>query len=616
MRRRVLEAAGGARVWRVATLLLLLAAGRSAALTLNSPGDLYDYDFRELLNPRYEESFASSPEKLFTEALALLKAGKYEEAASKAREAVAKAPGSAAGREILGAALVKKGDLDGGLAELKRSVSLEPARHTAWTKIGDVHLARKQLPEAKAAFYKAAAIDPRDRLPHQRLGLILEQEGDLAGAVTHLEKGVAGAPPGYLGVKVNLGNLYNRAGEFEKTAALFSAPGGMVSADPTASLVLGTAYLGLGRTEEAMLQFEKVRELEPQTERGHLALGIALRARDHLAGSLAELEKVIQIRPQLSTGYFQAGETLVKMGRLQEALGRFEKAASLSPKPLPIRVRIGELHLALKNEARAAAVLRLAIKEGGKSLKAFDLLGVALQRGGDLAGAEKVYGQMVEEYPGAALAHQRQGVFFGYIRKYDLAVASLEKARSLAPRDPGVLKALAMAYSQQGRGEKAVATARELLEARPEDPQARFLLATLLQDAGDGPGAREGYREVLFRDPENALALNNLACLLAGEGKLDEARELAAKAAQREPGSGEILDTYGWILWQKGDSKARETLEKAVSLSPRNPVLLFHLGAVLHAGGDKAASHERLQEALAISGTFEGAGEARKMLAD
>ncbi|MCX7950260.1 MAG: tetratricopeptide repeat protein, partial [Treponemataceae bacterium] len=71
----------------------------------------------------------------------------------------------------------------------------------------------------------------------------------------------------------------------------------------------------------------------------------------------------------------------------------------------------------------------------------------------------------------------------------------------------------------------------------------------------------------------------------------------------------------GEVLCRQGDyAAARPYLERAVTLSPRHPVLLFHQGYCLVKLGEKNAAREALRQALAAPGEFPQRPEAEKLL--
>jgi tetratricopeptide (TPR) repeat protein len=508
-----------------------------------------------------------------------------------------------------------KGEVDKGFEELKKAVKADPKQSSAITKMGDVYMARQDLKKAKDCFEQAVAITPDDRRAHQRLGLLYEQEGKRELAITHFEKGIEGTPADYVGVKVNLAGLYNEQMRFDKALALLEGRIDPTSTNTTALIVMGTAYLGVNKADEAIHVFERARTLAPDSEGPHLSLGIAYRQKGDLPASLKELEEVVKIKPQWSTGHFQKGETLLAMKAYDQALASYGQAEKLSPNPRLIRERKAEVYLAQQNIAEAIAIYKGLVGAKDVDLRAYDLLGSAYQMSGQFDLAEKTFADMRQRFAKQPFAYYRSGLFYGFVKKYGQAVAQLEKAHDMAPRDPMILKALSVAHNQQGSREKAIAAAETLLQIRPESLEDQFYLAGLYQDAGRRPNAARIYRALIEKKPDHALALNNLAVIVSTEGNLGEARRLAEKAAALAPENPMVLDTFGWILFQdKEPDKALAVLQKAAALLPGHAVIRYHLGAVQHAAGDRAAARENLAQALTISPDFDGAEEARKLL--
>ena len=53
---------------------------------------------------------------------------------------------------------------------------------------------------------------------------------------------------------------------------------------------------------------------------------------------------------------------------------------------------------------------------------------------------------------------------------------------------------------------------------------------------------------------------------------------------------------------------------KSANLLPNHPIVLYHLGAALHATGNNNSAKERLEKALRISSNFKEADQARQLL--
>jgi len=162
------------------------------------------------------------PDPHLNQALTLANAGKLSQALTEVRGVLKQNLKSTPALELQGAILALQGNLDAGLKALQEAVRLNPKQSSAWTKIGDIYLAQGKPREAKAQFLKAIQTNPDYARAHQRLGLILENAGQTSAAIEHFERGLAGTPATYVGVKVNLARWYNQTHQFDKTVKLLA----------------------------------------------------------------------------------------------------------------------------------------------------------------------------------------------------------------------------------------------------------------------------------------------------------------------------------------------------------------------------------------------------------
>jgi tetratricopeptide (TPR) repeat protein len=85
---------------------------------------------------------------------------------------------------------------------------------------------------------------------------------------------------------------------------------------------------------------------------------------------------------------------------------------------------------------------------------------------------------------------------------------------------------------------------------------------------------------ILEINPDHADSLNYIGYTYAEQGiKLDEAMNLIQRALELKPNSGYIIDSLGWVYFQKGlYDEAANHLEKAAKLTPNDPTINEHLG--------------------------------------
>ena len=94
----------------------------------------------------------------------------------------------------------------------------------------------------------------------------------------------------------------------------------------------------------------------------------------------------------------------------------------------------------------------------------------------------------------------------------------------------------------------------------------------------------------LALNPENINLLNNYSYYLALEKvNLERAKELILKVIEKFPNNSTYTDTYGWVMFQRGEyEEAEKILFKAViSSSEKSGEILEHYGDVLFKLGMK-----------------------------
>lgn len=553
-------------------------------------------------------------EPRLTMALELLKSKKLDEAIALLRAFVTDIPGSAPGHELLGAALVLSGRTDEGLHELQQSVKVDLKQSSAYTKIGDVHLLLGDAIAAMAAFRQAIAIAPNDRLAHQRIGLLLDEQHQVREAITHYELGLQGAPSDYLGIKLDLARLYVQTGHSSKAVSLIErlVPDSLQSAP--AHLTLGHAYLTEQALDQAIHQYELAVKLDPNMTDALLALGGSYRQKGLHAQSVATLNQFVAAKSDQPTGYYQLAETYLAMKAYDNALAQFEKAKSISKNPQFVLRRMADVYLQQNQMEKAIPIYKSLAEAKDATAREYDSLGSAYQKNLQLAEAEHTFRRMAEQFSADPFAHYRLGLFYGYVRKSDRAVAELERALTLKPNDPVILKALSNAYHQRGDFTNAARTAEQLAAMLPNDMEQKAYLAVMYDAVGRRSEAETLYRAVLTSNPKHLLALNNLAALMTQEGKLNQALALGEQAVAIAPADPHVLDTLAWTHHKLGHhAEALKLLGGVESLASDSPTMLYHLGAVHAAMDHPAEARQFLKKALALSVKFPGAHDARAL---
>ena len=134
--------------------------------------------------------------------------------------------------------------------------------------------------------------------------------------------------------------------------------------------------------------------------------------------------------------------------------------------------------------------------------------------------------------------------------------------------------------------------------------------------------AYAAYDSSLVYNPSNIGALNNYAYYLSVERRdLDKAEEMSYKTVKAEPNNSTYLDTYAWILFEKGNyAEARIYIDNAMKNDgEKSDVIVEHCGDIYFMTGDVESALKYWKKALEMgseSKTLKQKIEKKKYIAE
>ena len=212
--------------------------------------------------------------------------------------------------------------------------------------------------------------------------------------------------------------------------------------------------------------------------------------------------------------------------------------------------------------------------------------------------------------PRSALGHTLEGDALRAAGKPNEAIAAYRAALERGGQG-GVALGLFSAMRQAGDTAGADAFIDRWRAEHPEDLVALETSAAAAYQRGARDEARVLYERLVELRPNHALALNNLAWMYhqASDGR---ALDTARRAHEAAPSDPNVLDTYGWLLVENGQTEQGLTqLQRAVELAPDSPTSRYHLAAALAKAGDTDAALGVLSELLDSGVRFGEETEAR-----
>jgi len=108
-----------------------------------------------------------------------------------------------------------------------------------------------------------------------------------------------------------------------------------------AEVELGDILAQQGRLPEAIVQYRRYLELDPEYFSGHLNLGVALTQAGRSEEAVTHLRRALEIGPDVVEGYVSVARLLIVNGKIDEARVALERAVALQPNDSEARTDLG-----------------------------------------------------------------------------------------------------------------------------------------------------------------------------------------------------------------------------------------------------------------------------------
>jgi putative PEP-CTERM system TPR-repeat lipoprotein len=508
---------------------------------------------------------------------------------------------------------MESGDAARAFKDLEAIAAANPALAEVDLAVISAHLRRRESAEALAAASAMERKQPENPMAHNIKGVVYLSLHDSNKARASFEQALK-LDPAFAAATLNLAQLdfleRNIAGARKRYEQV------LVQEPANEQALLGLAgLLAATRAPDSEIKAAIGRAIaaNPSSVRPHMFLvGYYARQKDAKA-ALAAAQAAQASFPDNPQVLELVGAAQQNAGDFNQALESFTRAAKLQPQDMGPLLRIAGVQSALKDYDGAIKTLHQAIALQPDFTPAWLALSgiyTTTERASDgIADARKLQ-----------KAHPTRGVGFALegqmlVSQKKPAEASVVFREGLAREPVPLLSIMTYASLQSaGKPDQAVAMAQRWQKEHPNDIQLLIYQGQQSLAAKEYSHAAQHFKAVLALDPDNVIALNNFAWTLneLGDPKSLEYAERAYAIASTVPS---VVDTYGWILLQRGDAKkGLDMLRDASGLAPDNPEIRLHLAKALVKAGDKASARRELEALAARGDASQARTEAQQML--
>lgn len=204
--------------------------------------------------------------------------------------------------------------------------------------------------------------------------------------------------------------------------------------DARAHLMLGTAFVTLGRSGEARNEFNEALRLNPdmieaQEQLANLLANLQGGQQD--AEATAEYRAMLRRTPDNPEAHYNLGVVLARGGHSEEAFGHWREALRLNPSLVDARIALADTLADAGRQEDALAQYEEALKLAPNSAEIHNNLGGLLARQGQLAAAISHFSEAVRIQPDFADAHHNLGTALGQQGDVERSQSHLARAQQL-----------------------------------------------------------------------------------------------------------------------------------------------------------------------------------------
>lgn len=309
--------------------------------------------------------------------------------------------------------------------------------------------------------------------------------------------------------------------------------------------------------------------------------GMAQLAARQTSSAITTFESLARMLPSNIEANYQLGRAYLLNNELDKASRYFDKAAlNDQKKQLPmVWIAMGDVAIKQKNYDKVLKLTSELMDAGTDIAPVYELRAMAYQGLGKTSEVAPLLKQAFVKQP------------------------SQQRARSLAAF-----------YNANKQSAKAIDILNQWLSTKTDDAQLLAMRGLIQMQNGDDKGAIDSYQSVVKIKPDNAPILNNLAWLYHKTGD-NRAIETAKRAYQLSQKRAEIIDTYGWILFESGQQQqALPILQEALLNSPEHPEIAYHVAVALRKLNRASEAEPILKRILRNSPASPFAANAKQLL--
>ena len=529
--------------------------------------------------------------------------------------------------------LKEKKDYASAFGLLQHCLDIHPNAASALYEVSQYYMFLRQVPQGQETLEKAVANAPDNYWYSQGLASLYQQQNELDKAVTLLEQMVV-CFPAKQDPLFNLLDLYGRQEKYDEVISTLNRLEKRMGKNEQLSMEKFRIYLQMKDDKKAFQEIESLVQEYPMDMRYQVILGDVYLQNGKKQEAYDVYQKVLAAEPDnpmaifsMASYYKQTGQEELYQQQLDTLL--LNKKVTPDTKVGVMRQMIVENEQADKDSTQIIALFDRIMKQEQDDPQIPMLYAQYLLSKNMESESVPVLEQVVDLDPTNKAA--RMMLIGAAVKKedYKQIIKVCEPGIEATPDALEFYYYLAVAYNQAEKPDSVISICKRALEHTTADSKKEIvsdfysILGDMYHTQKQMKEAYAAYDSALVYNPSNIGALNNYAYYLSVERRdLDKAEEMSYKTVKAEPNNATYLDTYAWILFEKGNyAEARIYIDNAMKSEggDKSDVIVEHCGDIYYMTGDVDGALTYWKKALEMgseSKTLKQKIEKKKYIAE
>lgn len=521
--------------------------------------------------------------------------------------------------------LKEKGETDGAFEMYSHCLAIDSGSAVAMYELGKLYMYLGQAEKGERLLAKAMQREPDNYWYKETLAGYYQRKGEIGKGIEVIEQMVTQFPS-RLEPLMALVDLYSRNKDYEKVIHTLDRLEKLDGKSEQISMEKFRMYLAMDNNEKAFAEIENLAKEYPYEMRYLTMLGDVYMENGKEEEAYATFQQVLKQEPGYAPAMLSMASYYEKTG--QDSLYRVQLDSLLLNRKVESNTKVNIMRQLIMRSERGD-------RDSTKIIGLFNSMLEQEQENADVAmlaaqyllskrmdeEAKPVLRQVLDLDPENKPARLQLLSFAISKENLDEVIGLCAPAVEYMPEALEFYYYWGIAHYQKKQHDEALEVFKKgVRQVGPESDKGMAsdfysIMGDLYHLKKMNTEAYAAYDSALVYKPDNIGALNNYAYYLSVERKdLDKAEEMSYRTVKAEPTNNTYLDTYAWILFEKGKyAEARIYIDQAMQNGgDKSSVVVEHCGDIYYHSGEpeKALEYWKLSEKLAAE-PVEDTSEAR-----